>query len=241
MTTPTETPDRIFTSGDLPLLSLPRADGLIICRWLPDSAVVGAWSAGGVDTVLERRRAQVGFELVEPSWLARAAADRVRGPGVDAVVMHAQSGLPGRSALALAFASHLRAVLLQAGQPGYVITAGARPDLTGLPGLVRVPHLVTVTDATGAIADTVVWEVMTEARFDAWLDGAPRPDQPAIEAHLPGLLRLRGLHRAGRLDPRYSAALLDVIDGIAEGTVSTSLIHRFPGVALPLAAATAAA
>ncbi|OAA24681.1 hypothetical protein UG55_102813 [Frankia sp. EI5c] len=240
MPSPTPTTDRIFTSGDLPLLSLPRADGLIICRWLPDPVVARPWNSG-VDSVLERRRAQVGFDIVEPSWLARAAADRVSDAGVDAVVMHTQGGLPGRSALALAFASHLRSVLLRTGRPAHVVTSGARPDLTGLVDLVRVPHLVTVTDATGAIADTVVWEIMTPGQFDVWLDGAPRPDQRAIEAHLPGLLRLRGLHRSGRLDRRSAAALRDVIDLVAGGTVSSGLIHRHPEAVLPLAAAAVAA
>lgn len=233
--------DRIFTSGDLPLLSLPCADGLIICRWLPDPVVTRTWGPSGSDSRLERRRAQVGFDIVEPSWLVRAAAERVQSPGVDAVVIHAQGGLPGRSALALAFASHLRSELLRAGRPARVVASGARPDLTGLNDLVRVPHLVTVTDATGAIADTIVWEVVTASQFDIWLDGAPRPDQRAIEAQLPGLLRLRGLHRAGRLDRRRAAALLDVMDSGEGVTISTELIHRYPGVILPLAASTAAA
>ncbi|WP_020572711.1 hypothetical protein [Parafrankia discariae] len=233
----TLTMDRIFTSGDLPLLSLPQADGLITCRWFHEPVVVRALAEDGGDSVGERRRAQVGFVMVEPSWLARAAAERVRGPGIDAVVMHVQGGLPGRSALALAFASHLRSMLLRSGRETHVVTAGVRPDLTGLADLVRIPHLVTVTDATGAIADTVVWEVMTDVQFDVWLDGAPRPDQHAIEAHLPGLLRLRGLHRSGRLDRRRAGALLDVLEG---GTLSTRLIHRCPRVVLPLAAAAAA-
>ncbi|EFC79195.1 hypothetical protein [Parafrankia sp. EUN1f] len=233
--------DRIFTSGDLPLLSLPRADGLIVCRWLPDPVVARLGGPADVDTLLERRRTQVSFDIVEPSWLARAAAERVRGPGVDAVVMHEHGGLPGRSALALAFASHLRSVFLRAERQVHVITSGTRPDLTGLAELVRVPHLVTVTDATGAVADAVVWEVMAGGEFDAWLDGAPRPDQCAIESHLPGLLRLRGLHRAGRLDRRRCAVLAEVFGEGGEKTISATLIHRFPDVVLPLAAATVAA
>ncbi len=232
--------ERIFSSGDLPLLSLPGADGLITCQWTHETLGVPSSMEDGGDAIAERRRAQVGFVLVEPAWLVRAAAEQVRSPGVDAIVLHAHASPPGRSALALAFASHLRNVLRRPA-PGLdprlgnnVVTAGLRPDLAGFSDLVRVPHLVTITDGTGAVADTIVWEIMTGGQFDAWLDGAPRPDQRAIEAHLPGLLRLRGLHRSGRLDHRRAGALLDMLDG---GQLTTRLIHRFPRVVLPLAAA----
>ncbi len=242
------TTERIFSSGDLPLLSLPGADGLITCQWTHESlGAPGSWQDDG-DTTAERRRAQVGFVLVEPAWLVRAAAEQVRSAGVDAIVLHAHPSPPGRSALALAFASHLRNVLrrpvagLDPRLATNVVTAGLRPDLAGLHDLVRVPHLVlvrvphlvTITDGTGAVADTIVWEIMTGGQFDAWLDGAPRPDQRAIEAHLPGLLRLRGLYRSGRLDHRRVGALLEMLDG---GQLTTRLIHRFPRVVLPLAAA----
>lgn len=230
------TTERIFTSGDLPLLSLPRADGLITCRWLHDPVVMMAEGEGGVDAVGERRHTQVGFVMVESSWLARAAAERLRTTDIDAVVMHVQAGLPGRSALALAFASHLRLSRSRTGLEPHVLTSGTRPDLSGLEDQIRVPHPVTISDATGAIADTIVWEVMTAERFDAWLDGAPRPDQRAIEAHLPGLLRLRALLRAGLLDQCRAGALLDVLDG---GALSARLIHRCPRIVLPLAAAAA--
>ncbi len=231
--------ERIFNSGDLPLLSLPGADGLITCQWTRENLGVPAPAADG-DASAQRRRAQVGFVLVEPAWLVRAAAERVRAPGVDAVVLHAHASPPGRSALALAFASHLRHVLRRpaAGVDtrlgNNVVTAGLRPDLSGFEDLVRIPHLVTITDGTGAVADTVVWEIMTIDQFDGWLDGAARPDQRAIEAHLPGLLRLRGLQRLGRLDQRLAGALTDMLAG---GPLTTRLVHRFPRVVLPLAAA----
>ncbi len=212
------TTERIFSSGDLPLLSLPGADGLITCQWTHESlGAPGSWQDDGDTT-----------------------AEQVRSAGVDAIVLHAHPSPPGRSALALAFASHLRNVLrrpvagLDPRLATNVVTAGLRPDLAGLHDLVRVPHLVTITDGTGAVADTIVWEIMTGGQFDAWLDGAPRPDQRAIEAHLPGLLRLRGLYRSGRLDHRRVGALLEMLDG---GQLTTRLIHRFPRVVLPLAAA----
>jgi hypothetical protein len=237
---PTPPAERIFSSGDLPLLSLPGADGLITCQWTHETVGVPASLEQGGDSIAERRRAQVGFVLVEPAWLVRAAAERVRAPGIDAIVLHAHASPPGRSALALAFASHLRNVLrrpiggvdLVLGTN--VVTSGLRPDLRGFTDLVRVPHLVTITDGTGAVADTIVWEIMTGDQFDVWLEGAPRPDQRAIETHLPGLLRLRGLLRLGRLDHRRAGALVDMLGG---GPLTTRLIHRFPRVVLPLAAA----
>ena len=232
----TLTMERIFTSGDLPRLSLPRVDGLVTCRWPADSFLGGDGDAGDL-FFCGRRRAQVGFVMVDPMWLVRAATERLRGAGADAVVIHTEGGPPGRTALALAFATHLRSRLLGTGLDPRVVTAGARPDLTGLDDLVRVPHLVTVSDATGAITDTVVWEVMTTEQFDFWLDGAPRPDQRAIEAHLPGLLRLRGLHREGRLDHRLAGPLLDALAG---EPLSARLIYRYPRMVLPLAAAAAA-
>ncbi|MCM3884331.1 hypothetical protein [Frankia sp. R82] len=252
--------ERIFNSGDLPSLSLPGADGLITCRWLRESHVISVTGAvtavteaegratgvpanlglGDGDLSAERRRAQVGFMLVEPAWLVRAAAERVRAPGIDAVVLHTHPSPPGRSALALAFASYLRNVLRRPATgvdprlANNVVTSGLRPDLRGFHDLVRVPHLVTITDGTGAVADTIVWEIMTGSQFDAWLGGAPRPDQQAIEAHLPGLLRLRGLQRLGRLDHRFAGVLADIPGG---GPLTTRLIHCFPRLVLPLAAA----
>jgi len=236
----TLTTERIFTSGDLPRLSLPRTDGLITCRWPTEpSLAADEYPADGCpgDVFGERRGAQVGFVMVEPMWLVRAASERVREGEADAVVIHFEGGPPGRTALALTFATHLRANLAGARKDSHVVTAGSRPDLTGLKDLVRIPHLVTISDATGAITDTVVWEVMTTDQFDAWLDGAPRPDQRAIEAHLPGLLRLRGLLRLGRLDQRYAGPLLDMLAG---GTLSARLVYRFPRLVLPLAATAAA-
>jgi hypothetical protein len=228
----TQTTERIFSTGDLPRLSLPDADGLITCRWFREPVILRVAAEDGGDVLGERRRAQVGFTLVEPTWMVRASAERVRAPEVDAVVLHVRSSSPGRSALALAFTSHLRRLRHRADMDANVVTAGARPELTGQPDLVRIPHLVTVTDVTGAVADAVVWEIMTQRQYDAWLDGATRPDQKVIEAHLPRLLRLRGLHRAGRLTHRHAGALLDLLDG---GVLSIRLVYRHTRVVLAAA------
>jgi len=245
----TLTGERIFTSSDLPSLSLPDADGLVTCRWFqnpapgrsvwhpPVLALRPAWAAAVADDddddeLGQRSPGQVGFVVVDRSWLVREGMDRVRSRAVDAVVLHAKSGPPGRTALALSFSAYLRTRQHKMGLGSDVITAAVRPDLAGAPGLFRVPHLVTVSDGTGTVADTVIWQVMSGPRYDAWLGGAPRPDHPAIEAALPSLLRLRHLWRTERLDRARVDTLAAVLDG---GELTTQKIFRYPRVILPVA------
>ncbi|MBX6389384.1 MAG: hypothetical protein IRZ08_10370 [Frankia sp.] len=233
----TLTGERIFTSSDLPCLSLPDADGLVTCRWFQDPAPGGlARATTGTtdgDTPGQRGPGQVGFVAVDRSWLVREGMDRVRTRAVDAVVLHARSSPPGRTALALAFSGYLRNLQHRMGLGSDVVTAAVRPDLTGFPGLFRVPHLVTISDGTGTVTDTVVWQLMSGPRYDAWLGGAPRPDQAAIEAALPALLRLRHLARTGRLQRGPANALAAVLGG---GELTTQKIFRYPRVVLPVAA-----
>jgi hypothetical protein len=227
----TFTTERTFTSTDLPRLTLPDADGLLVCRWdhhpdgIPTCLDDGGDAAGG------RRCAQVRFVVVQAERLAAAALDAVRGADADAAVVHTRTTGPGRSALALAVASHLRTLRRHHPDPA-VVTAGDRPDLNDAHDLVRIAHLITVGDATGAVAETAVWEIMTGGQYDTWLAGAPRPDPGAIETHLPGLLRLRALHRNGQLTYVHDGLLLDLLDGVP---ISARLVHRHPGVLLPAA------
>ena len=244
----TLTGERIFTSSDLPSLSLPDADGLVTCRWFQESTPGRpAWRASAqlragwtgesaVDdddaSLGQRGPGQVAFVVVDRSWLVREGMDRVRTRAVDAVVLHAKSSPPGRTALALAFSAFLRTRQHRMGLGSDVVTAAVRPELAGAPGLFRVPHFVTVSDGTGTVADTVVWQVMSGPRYDAWLGGAPRPDHPAIEVALPGLLRLRHLWRTGRLDRARADTLGAVLDG---GELTAQKIFRYPRVILPVA------
>jgi hypothetical protein len=57
---------------------------------------------------------------------------------------------------------------------------------------------VTVRTGDQAITDEAVWELTTRAAARQWL-GAPLPHPAFIEAHLPGLLALRGAARNGHL------------------------------------------
>jgi hypothetical protein len=245
----TLTGERIFTSTDLPSLSLPHADGLVTCRWFQDTARGRtAWRTppppylpGGpsAQTATEdeapepRGPGQVAFVAVDWTWLVREGMDRVRTRAVDAVVLHAKASPPGRTALALAFSAFLRTRQHRMGLGSDVVTAAVRPELSGAPGVFRVPHLVTVSDGTGTVADTIIWQVMNGPRYDAWLGGAPRPDDAAIEAALPGLVRLRHLWRTGRLDRARADTLAAVLDG---GELTAQKIFRYPRVVLPIAA-----
>jgi hypothetical protein len=240
----TLTGERIFTSSDLPCLSLPNADGLVTCRWFQDPAPERVtWRTAqshrpacamesSSDDVLQNAPRQVSFVAIERPWLVREGMDRVRTRAVDAVVLHAAASPPGRTALALAFSAYLRTRQHRMGLGADVMTAAVTPDLARSPGFFRVPHLVTVADGTGTVADAIVWQVMSGPRYDAWLGGAPRPDHAAIEAALPGLLRLRHLWRAGRLDQARAGTLLAVLDG---GELSAQKIFRYPRIVLPVA------
>jgi hypothetical protein len=244
----TLTGERIFTSSDLPSLSLPDADGLVTCRWFQDStpgrpawrtpaqSLRPGWTIEAAvdddESQGQRGPGQVSFVVVDRSWLVREGMDRVRTRAVDAVVLHSKSSPPGRTALALAFSAHLRTRQHRMGLGADVVTAAVRPELAGAPGLFRVPHFVTISDGTGTVADTTIWQVMSGPRYDAWLGGAPRPDHTAIEAALPGLLRLRHLWRTGRLDRSRADTLGAVLDG---GELTAQKIFRYPRVILPVA------
>jgi len=240
--------ERIFTSSDLPSLSLPDADGLVTCRWFQDTApgraswrtsshpYRPAWMAAeaptGDETLAPRGPGQVAFVAVDRTWLVREGIDRIRTRAVDAVVLHAKASPPGRTALALAFSAYLRTRQHKMGLGADVLTAAVRPELAGAPGVFRVPHLITVSDGTGCVADTIIWQIMCGPRYDAWLGGAPRPDHVAIEAALPSLVRLRHLWRTGQLDRCRADTLAAVLDG---GELTAQKVFRYPRVVLPIA------
>jgi ubiquinone/menaquinone biosynthesis C-methylase UbiE len=130
-----------------------------------------------------------------------------------------------------AFRAHLRALRRPHGLPTGLVLAG-RPFVTPS-SPIRIAHLVATRDEDGALADRVLWEVLTDAGYTRWLDGAPRPDLAAIEAALPGLLHLRALHRDGQLD----ALGLPELAGLLAGRyLSARIVHQLPGIVLPAAA-----
>lgn len=123
---------------------------------------------------------------------------RVRYPGVRAVTLTPARSDPRRVRLALELAINLTA----ARRNGACLTSWAPP--VPPPGVVRIPHLVTV-QRDGAVTDTVVWELAPLAVAQHWL-GGPLPDQALFEAQLDALLRLRGAARRGQLPATAVAA-----------------------------------
>ncbi|MGH8899844.1 MAG: hypothetical protein ACRDZ4_23125 [Egibacteraceae bacterium] len=128
---------------------------------------------------------------------ATTALDTLPKSGIAAAVTH-DGGDERRAWLPLRFALHLAEH--RAADPIPVtpcVTGSVRPGT--LPaGTVRIPHLVAVTDPEGNLVDRVIWEIMTQARANAWLGGR-LPDQEWFEARLPQLLGLRGHIRRGQM------------------------------------------
>jgi hypothetical protein len=91
--------------------------------------------------------------------------------------------------------------------------------------MVRLPHLLTVCDGSGSLADAVVWEVMTRAQACAWL-GSPLPCQSFFEQHLAALLHLRVMVRTGHLPASGDGQHLRKL--ITERYLSIRLVYRHP-------------
>ena len=133
-------------------------------------------------------------------WLAARTPERevaavTSWPRVTSVSLVAPGTDPGRAGLALRFAEHL--AHLRRGRPdlgGVFITAADRP----MPprGWVRLAHLVAF--AAPDPVDELVWEILPRGRARRWLGRRP-PRRCFVEAHQPGLVRLRQAARTGRL------------------------------------------
>jgi hypothetical protein len=169
----------------------PGADGLA-------AIVTAGASTGWADGLLAR----TGDGLVV--WAATStdaegqALARLHYPGVRAVTLTPAKSDPRRVRLALELAAELAA----ARSNGACLTSWAAPAPP--PGVVRIPHLVTV-QRDGAVTETVVWELAPVAVAQHWL-GGPLPDQLFFETRLDALLRLRGAARRGQLPATAVAA-----------------------------------
>jgi hypothetical protein len=145
----------------------------------------------------------------------------------------------GPTPLAARFDAHLRAIRRALGLPTGVVT-GRRPapvELSG-GGLVPVGHLVATIGGGDTVEDTVVWELLSPAAYRCWLAGAAVPDPAALAAALPGLLRLRALHRGGQLEAHGLAALAALLAG---RYLSARIAHRHARLVLDAAARAAPA
>jgi hypothetical protein len=93
------------------------------------------------------------------------------------------------------------------GDPGGCLTSWAAPDVSM--GVVRVPHLVSVRQDGGRVADAVVWQVVTPQELHRWVGcGVSEVDLMFVEANLDALVRLRGAVRDGQLPATAAAARL---------------------------------
>lgn len=173
-------------------------------------------STAWADSLLAREsRRLVVWAATDTDPEAQALA-RLRYPGVRAVTL-----VPARSdtrwvRLALEFALHRYEASGEA-----CLTSCQRPALS--PGVVRIPHLVTVERAR-TVRDAVLWELAPVAAAERWFGGALPPDQRFFELHLDALLRLRGAARRGQLPPRAIAAGLTELLG--ERELSIRLVYE---------------
>src|SRR5699024_3015232 len=101
--------------------------------------------------------------------------------GLRTVTVSASDVPLSRRLLAVAFAAHLNEIRTARQMSGVCVTAAERPEVR--PGWVRLSHLLTGACDDGP-RDTVVWELMPAAAVPRWL-GAPLPDRPFFEEHLP--------------------------------------------------------
>ncbi|MGH8903499.1 MAG: hypothetical protein ACRDYA_17965 [Egibacteraceae bacterium] len=178
--------ERVFAWTPAPLGELPTGVLLLVERGstMPECLHLGA---------------QLGHHLLHLPTAdpAATALDTLREPGIAAAVAH--DGGDGQGAwLALRFALHLAEH--RGADPIPVapcVTCTVRPGR--LPGrTVRIPHLVGVAGPENNLVDRVVWEIMAEARANAWL-GSRLPYQTWFEARLPQLVCLRARIRHGQM------------------------------------------
>ena len=87
------------------------------------------------------------------------------------------------------------------------MTSWEAPDVRV--GVVRVPHLVSVRQDGGQVADAVVWQAMNPQELHRWVGCAvSEVDLRFVEDNLDALVRLRGAVRDGQLPATAAAARL---------------------------------
>lgn len=178
--------ERIFQSEDLPLLPPPGSGAGVFALLSDGCALLDPTGPGAGE--------EPGPVHLPISSRGQLAALRDT-PGVDAIAL---DGPHAPSALALAFAAHLRAI-----RPPWLVDSGPfvtapRPGQSRVvEGLVPVLHFVTLhTD--GGLVDTPVWEWITPSGAVTWF-GGPLPDIGDLHARLDGLVALRRAARRGQL------------------------------------------
>jgi len=98
---------------------------------------------------------------------------------------------------------------------------------------IRIPHLISLRTGTGSVADAVVWELIPcIAAPDC--SRVPPESQGFIEAHVRGLLALRGAARTGRLPQTTAGQRL--ADRLAGRPLTIRAVYRHLDLIRPLLA-----
>lgn len=183
-------------------------------------------SCGQVVTISSQRRYLV--HVPQPSGpLASAGLAAVRRNRAAGAALHL-GGDAGTARLPLEFAAHLGDRRRRDADPVRpCVTSATAPELASAPDLVRLPHLLTVRDGGGVLADNVVWEVVTIQQARSWL-GGPLPCQPFFEQQLPALLHLRFLARTGQFPATTDGQRLREL--ITGRYLSIRLVYRHPAL-----------
>ena len=205
----------------------PPGDGVVAVVSGPDAA--GGW----VEALLARdgERSVVWTATGTPEV---SGVEVVGRTGVVAATV-ARAGVDTRLVgLALELACRLVEQRAAAGgDAGGCLTSWSAPVVPG--GMLRVPHLVTVS-RDGQVSDAVVWEVLAPEAVERWLGcRAGEGDLAFVEANLEALVRLRAAVRDGRLPAtaaRRQVAEPPAGPGRVDDRVGLSASRAVPGVAV---------
>jgi len=217
--------ERVFDLGQPgePLGVLAR--GILVMHAARAPARPRAGGSGGQVVTASSQRYLV--HVPQPSGpLAPAGLAAVRRDRAAGAALHL-GGDADTARLPLEFAAHLGDRRRRDADPVRpCVTSATAPELASAPDLVRLPHLLTVRDGYGVLADAVVWEVMTIAQARRWL-GGPLPCQPFFEQQLPAL-HLRFLARTGQFPASTGGQRLREL--ITGRYLSIRLVYRYPAL-----------
>jgi hypothetical protein len=220
------TAERVFDLGQLgePLGALAR--GILVMHAARAPAHARADGSGGQVVTASSQRYLV--HVPQPSGpLASAGLAAVRRNRAAGAALHL-GGDADTARLPLEFAAHLGDRRRRDAHPVRpCVTSATAPELASAPDLVRLPHLLTVRDGAGVLADATVWEVMTITQARLWL-GGPLPCQPFFEQQLAALLHLRFLARTGQFPASTDGQRLREL--ITGRYLSIRLVYRYPAL-----------
>ncbi len=224
----------VFASDDIPQLTLPYRDGVVVYRPKPPRPGAGRTGTAG------HKPGMVTFVPAEPHEAPQVAVHLARQPDPGSVVLHPRFSPAARTALAIGFAAHLADARRADGLDPNIVTTACTPDLRQLPGYVRVPHLLTISALTQENCERTIWEIMSIDACQAWLGGTDPDLRDVVEANLPGLLALRRLlRRPGSCEHLPNGRRIRQVLADADDNLTICRVYRDPEMFLPAAYAAA--